>query len=281
MKSTQWQKLRGNLPYWIALLLVVLWSIVPIYIVIMSAFKVPRDIFGWPPTLIPMQVTLENFTRLIQERPDFTRALLNSTIITLLTIALTQVVCLPAAYAFSRFQNKLMRHSSTFIIAVRMFPPIIITIPLFPLLNQMNLTDKHLTLVVLYTAFQVTTTTWIMKAYIDSIPQEIEEAAFVDGASVWQIFTRILIPLARPVMVATSILVGTAVWNDFQFGFLFTSTEARTAPVLIGDMVGSLTGVAWGNVFAASMLQFLPALIFLWLIQNHLIHGMTSGSVKG
>jgi multiple sugar transport system permease protein len=162
-----------------------------------------------------------------------------------------------------------------------MFPPIIITIPLFPILNQLSLTDNHLTLVVLYTAFQVTITTWIMKAYIDSIPHEIEEAAFVDGATMWQVFTRILLPLSRPVLVATAIMAGTGVWNDFQFGFLFTSTQARTAPVLIGDMVGSLTGVAWGNVFAASVLQFLPALIFLWLIQNQLIRGMTSGSIKG
>ena len=281
MKSIQWHKFRSGLPYWIILLAIVFWSIVPIYIVIMSAFKVPRDIFGWPPTLFPPQITLENFTRLIQDRPDFMRALLNSAIITILTVVLTQVVCLPAAYAFSRFRSKLMQHSSAFIIGVRMFPPIIITIPLFPILSQLNLTDKHLTLVILYTAFQVTITTWIMKAYIDSVPYEIEEAAFVDGATVWQVFTRILIPLARPVIVATSILAGTGVWNDFQFGFLFTSTQARTAPVLIGDMVGSLTGVAWGNVFAASVLQFVPALIFLWVIQNQLIRGMTSGSVKG
>jgi len=120
-----------------------------------------------------------------------------------------------------------------------------------------------------------------MKGFIDGIPREIEEAAVVDGANLSQIFRLILIPLTRPVLVASAILTGTYAWNEFQFAFLFTSTSARTAPVIIGEMTGSLTGVQWGDVFAGSVVQFIPALIFLWLIQNHLIRGMTSGALKG
>ena len=274
-------KLFTNLPYWAILMLIVLWSVVPIYIVIMSAFKVPRDIFAFPPTLVPPTMTFENFTRLFQAWPEFTHALLNSAIVALSAVLLTLIICLPAAYAFSRFRGGLMQHSALFIIAVRMFPPLIISVPLFPILSELRLADSQITLVLLYTTFQATMITWIMKGYIDGIPREIEEAAYVDGATMFQVFRLIVVPLARPVLVAAAILTGTYAWNEFQFGFLFTSNAARTAPVVIGEMVGSLTGVQWGNVFAGSVVQFLPALFFLWLIQNHLIRGMTSGSVKG
>lgn len=281
MTSSRRHKFFAGLPYWALLMLVVVWSIVPIYIVIMSAFKIPRDIFGFPPTLVPLQPTLDNFSRLLNDWPEFMRALLNSGIVSLATVVLTLVICLPAAYAFSRFQVGVLRRSALFIIAVRMFPPLIISVPLFPVLSELDLADSHITLVLLYTTFQVTMITWIMKGFIDGIPREIEEAAVVDGANLWQIFRLILIPLTRPVLVAAAIMTGTYAWNEFQFGFLFTSTNARTAPVIIGEMTGSLTGVQWGNVFAGSVVQFIPALIFLWLIQNHLIRGMTSGSLKG
>lgn len=274
-------KFRSNLPYWVLLMIIIFWSAVPIYIVFMSAFKVPRDIFGFPPTLFPPAPTFENFTRLFTGWPEFTRALLNSGIITVGSVVLTLVICLPAAYAFSRYRVGILRRSALFIIAVRMFPPLIISVPLFPVLSELNLADSHITLVLLYTTFQVTMITWIMKGFIDGIPREIEEAAIVDGATLWQIFRLILIPLTRPVLVASAIMTGTYAWNEFQFAFLFTSTSARTAPVIIGEMTGSLTGVQWGDVFAGSVVQFIPALIFLWLIQNHLIRGMTSGSLKG
>lgn len=120
-----------------------------------------------------------------------------------------------------------------------------------------------------------------MKAFIDSIPMEIEEAAYVDGATMIQVFTRIVFPLSRPILVGAAILVGSYAWNEFQFAFLFTSTNARTTPVLITEMQGALTGVQWGNVFAASVVQFLPALVFLWIIQNQLVRGMVSGATKG
>lgn len=281
MTASRRHKFFSALPYWLLLMLIVFWSVVPIYIVIQSAFKIPRDIFGFPPTLFPSQPTLENFSRLLNDWPVFTRALLNSAIVALATVVLTLVICLPAAYAFSRFRAGVLRQSALFIIAVRMFPPLIISVPLFPVLSELNLADSHITLVLLYTTFQVTMITWIMKGFIDGIPREIEEAAVVDGANLWQIFRLIMIPLTRPVLVASAILTGTYAWNEFQFGFLFTSTAARTAPVVIGEMTGSLTGVQWGNVFAGSVVQFIPALIFLWLIQNHLIRGMTSGSLKG
>lgn len=281
MSKTLKQRILSALPYWILLAIVVLWSVIPIYVVISSSIKIPREIFGYPPTFIPASPTLSNFQRLFEDWPQFTRALRNSGLIAVWTMILTISICLPAAYAFSRYKFPLLRRSAIMLIAVRMFPPLIISVPLFPLLNQLKLADRHITLIVLYITFQLTIITWSMKGFIDGIPREIEEAAFVDGATLSQVFGRIILPLTRPVIVGAAILVGSYAWNEFQFAFLFTSTTARTTPVLIAEMVGTLTGVQWGNVFAASVVQFLTALIFLWLIQRQLIRGLTSGSTKG
>jgi multiple sugar transport system permease protein len=281
MSQKPLQKFLSNLPHWLLLGIVVLWSIVPIYFVISSSFKIPREIFGYPPTYFPVEATLNNFVRLFRDWPEFMRALRNSGIVTVGTILLTITVCFPAAYTFSRYKSPLFRRSSILLIAVRMFPPLIISVPLFPILNQLRLADSHITLVLLYTTFEATIITLIMKSFIDGIPLEIEEAAYVDGATMFHVFTRIILPLSRPVLVGAAILVGSYAWNEFQFGFLFTSTNARTTPVLIAEMLGSLTGVQWGNVFAASVVQFIPALLFLWIIQNQLVRGMVSGATKG
>ena len=275
------QRILSNTPYWFLLAIVVLWSVAPIYFAISSSFKIPKEIFGYPPTYFPEEATLSNFKRLFEDVPEFTRALRNSGIVTVFSMILTITVCTPAAYAFSRYKSPIFRRSAILLIAIRMFPPLVISVPLFPLLNELNLSDSHITLVLLYTTFQATIITLIMKSFIDGIPIEIEEAAYVDGATMYQVFIRIILPLSRPVIVATAIMVGSYAWNEFQFGFLFTSTNARTAPVLIAEMVGSLTGVQWGNVFAASVVQLLPALLFLWIIQNQLIRDMTSGATKG
>jgi len=281
MSKPRIKRFVSNLPYWILLALVVIWSVVPIYFVISSSFKIPREIFGYPPTFIPIETTLSNYSRLFEDHPEFLRALRNSGIVAAGSMLLTITFCLPTAYVFSRYKSSLFRRGAIMMIAVRMFPPIIISIPLFPILNQLKLADSHITLITLYTTFQVTIITLILKSYLDGIPIEIEESAYIDGATMFQMFTRIILPLSRPILVGTAILVGSYAWNEFQFAFLFTSTRAQTTPVVIGNMVGALTGVQWGTVFAASVVQFVPVLLFLWLIQNQLVRGMTSGAVKG
>lgn len=266
---------------WVLLILVVLWSIGPIYIVLSSALKLPKDIFSYPPSFWPHAPTLENFVTLFHDWPTFPHALGNSAVVALGTVVVTVTMSLLAAFAFSRFRSRTLRRGAVGMIAVRMFPPIIISIPLFPMLNAIGLADTRITLIMLYSTFQVTMITWIMKGFIDSIPMELEEAALVDGASGLGVFVRVILPLCAPVIVAAAILSGSYAWNEFQFGFLFTATRAETTPVLIHQMLGSLTGVQWGNVFAGSVVQFVPALLFLWSVQRYLIRGMTAGAVKG
>jgi len=275
------KKIFQSLFYYFLLICVVIWSIIPIYFVVSSSFKIPRDIFGYPPSIIPVETTLSNYVNLFIDSPEFMPAIRNSGIVALSSMLLTIVICLPAAYVFSRYKQSLFRQIAILLIAIRMFPPLVISVPLFPILNQLKLSDNQIILIILYTTFEVSIITLILKSFIDSIPFEVEEAAYIDGARMDQVFFYMILPLSKPVLVGISILVGTYAWNEFQFAFLFTSVNAKTTPVLIGEMVGALTGIQWGILFAASVVQFIPALLFLWIIQNQLIHGMAVGAIKG
>ena len=267
---------------WILMLLAVVWSIFPIYYIVISAFKMPRNIFAYPPKIFPSEFTTVNFLELFKNWSSFPTALVNSLIVTLAAVLLTVAVSLLAGFAYSRFSGKLVKNSAIFLLVIRMFPPIIISIPLYPVLNSMNKTvDPRAVLVLLYSAFEVAIMTWIFKTAFDRIPRELEEAALVDGCTQFQSFVRILIPLVAPTAVAVSILVGIYSWNEYTFAFLFTSSGSQTTPVLIAEMMGGLTGPSWGQVFAASVLQMIPMIFFLLIIQRFIVSGLMGGSLKG
>ena len=120
-----------------------------------------------------------------------------------------------------------------------------------------------------------------MKAFIDQVPKSLEEMAFVDGANLWQTLTRITLPLSVQGIIASAVFVFIFSWNEFLFAFIFTTTEAKTTPLIISEMLGAVIGVDWGPVFAAATLQLLPIVIFVILVQKFLIAGLSAGAVKG
>lgn len=267
---------------WVALLMVVIWSSGPIFLTVLSSFKMPRDIFSYVPRLL-FRPVLYNYRDLITAWPSFWAALRNSAIVSLGSALLVVMLSAPAAYSYSRLKARGLSLTALFLIAVRMFPPIVITIPLYPLFRRLNLTDTPLVLIIVYATFMVSLSVWIMKSFMDSVPIELEEAAWIDGCSRIQGFLRIMFPLIAPGIIATIIFVLLFAWNDFMFAFLFTSTKAKTAPVLITEMLGAVGegGIDWGTVFAAATIQLVPILIFMWMIQKYLLRGMTIGAVKG
>lgn len=264
----------------LALALVIFWSGFPIFLVISSSFKYTREIFEFPPQLI-FKPTLDNYVLLYQQWPEFFEKLWNSVIITLGATALAIAVSTMAGYVYSRHRNRFLTYSAFFMIVVRMVPPIVITIPLFPALNILRLSDTHILLIVLYATFFVSLSTWIMKAFIDQIPREMEEAAFVDGANLYQTLTRVTLPLAVPGIIASAVFVFIFSWNEFLFAFIFAANRAKTAPIIISEMQNAVTGVEWGPLFAAATLQVVPILIFVLVMQRFLIAGITTGSTKG
>lgn len=265
---------------YLLLALILLWSGAPIFLVILSSFKDARFIFEFPPKIF-FKPTVENYTYLAETWPEFFSSLWNSALVTIGSALLTVVVSFFGGYAYSRFHSRKLTMSAFFLLVIRMFPPIIITIPLYPIIRALNLFDKHITLVLFYSAFYVSLGTWLMKSFMDQIPKELEEAAYMDGATMPQILGKIIFPLALHGIMATATFVIIYAWKEYLFAMLFTTTRAKTAPLIIAEMLGSVTGVQWGSLFAAATIQLIPILLYIYFAQNVLIEGATVGSVKG
>ena len=260
--------------------LVLLWSGLPILLVALASLKPSRDVFEFPPRFLFVP-TFENYVALFQKWPAFFPALLNSLIIATGSTLFTVAVCTLGGYAYARFRSRLLATSAFFMIFIRMLPPIIITLPLFPVVNTLRLNDTHIVLIVLYSVFYVSLGTWVMKAFIDPIPTELDEAARIDGATVLQILRHVIVPLAAHGIVAVSVFVFIFAWNEFIFAFIFASTRAKTGPLILSEILSGLEVVDWGVLFAAATLQVVPILIFTLAVQRFVVAGLTAGSVKG
>jgi multiple sugar transport system permease protein len=264
---------------WGCLIFVVMWSFGPILFVIVSSFKFPRDIFTVTPRLF-FTPTIYNYRQLIAGWPDFWSSLLNSTLVTFGTCVLMAVLSCPAAYALSRMRGKAISITGLFLIIIRMFPPIVVSIPLYPVFTFIRLVDTPWSLILIFTAFEVSVTVWILKAFLDGIPKELEEAAWIDGCSKLRAFLYIVAPLLAPGIVSAGVITALYAWNEFMFSLVFTSIRAKTAPVVISEMLSAVTGVEWGPVFAAATLQLMPALLVIWAGQRYLVKGITLGGVR-
>jgi multiple sugar transport system permease protein len=263
-----------------AVILVLLWSIGPIALIVVAAFTPERDIFavgaspGWRPTI-------ENFVALWTRWGDFFTGLLNSLIVTAGATILAVLASTFAGFGYSRWRSRFLSSSIFAMIALRLLPPIVTTLPLFPIVNALGLSDTYAVLIILYAAFFVSLGTMVMRTFIDQIPRELDEAAMMDGATYRQVLSKVILPLSAQGMVAVAIFVIVYAWNEFLFAFIFTTKRAKTAPLVMSEMIGSLEGVEWGVLFAATTIQLLPVLVFVVLCQRHLIEGLTAGATKG
>jgi len=255
------------------------WSAIPILLVVLSSFKEASQIFEVPPALV-FRPTLDNYRALWNERPEFFRALRSSLIVTMGTTLLTIVASTLAGYVYARYRNRLLSGTAFGMLAARMLPPIIITVPLFPILNALRMNDTHILLVLLYAAFYVSLGTWIMRSFVAQLPIELEEAAAVDGAGPLAILVRVVFPLVVPGVIAVAIFVVVFAWNEYVFAMIFTTRNAKTAPVVIAEMLGTVEGVQWGVIFAAATVQLVPVLALVIALQRYLVAGLTAGAVK-
>jgi multiple sugar transport system permease protein len=259
---------------------ILIWSLFPIAFIVMSAVKPGQDIFAVPPKFI-FTPTLQHYGQLWSEWGTFFDGLFNSTIITIGATILAITTSTSAGYVYSRYSSRFLNASVLFLIIVRLIPPIVVTLPLFPIINAMGLNDTHIVLIVLYATFFVSLGTVLMRTFIDQIPRELDEAAQIDGATRLVTLRKIIVPLAAPGILAVAVFVVVFAWNEFLFAFIFTATNAKTAPLVISEMIGSIDGVDWGVLFAASTIQLIPVLLFVVLMNRYLVAGLTAGATKG
>ncbi len=259
---------------------ILLWSLAPIGLILAASFKPERDIFAYPPRFA-FTPTLEHYAALWARWPDFFTALGNSLIVTALATIAAVLASLCSGYAYSRFRGGWLEASAFGLIVVRLIPPIVCTLPLFPAANALGLQDTHAWLALLYATFFVSLGTFVMRAFIDQIPRELDEAAAVDGAGRFRTLFFIIAPVAAQGMLAVAVFVIVYAWNEFLFAFIFTSTRAKTAPLVLAEIVGNFDGVEWGVLFAAASVQLAPVLIFVVVMQKYLVAGLSAGATKG
>jgi multiple sugar transport system permease protein len=210
---------------------------------------------------------------------DYVRRLENSLIIAVTSTVLSVGLGLLAAYAFSRFQVPGEGDLLFFILSTRMLPPVVVTIPIFLMYRELNLYDTYTGMIILYTAFNLSFSVWLLKGFIDEIPKEYEEAALVDGYTRLQAFVRIVIPEAMTGIAATTVFCFIFAWNEYAFALMLTSERARTAPPHIPSMIGSGL-VEWAAIAAGSLFFLIPVVIVTFTLRKYLLRGVTFGAIR-
>ena len=218
----------------------------------------------------------------VGEDPQFSQypnRFANSLIVAIVSTVLAVSMGTITAYGFSRFRIKGEQDLLFFILSTRMLPPIVVAVPMFLMYRTFDLNDTHLGLIILYTAFNLSFSVWLMKGFIDEIPKEYEEAALVDGYTRMQAFWKIVLPEAATGIAATAVFCFITAWNEYAFALIMTNRRAQTAPPFIPSQMGS--GLPeWTVIAAGTVLFLLPVAIFTFLLRNHLLRGMSFGAIR-
>lgn len=215
-------------------------SLLPITWIMLTSIKNEQQIFSIPPEIF-VTPDFSIYETLLGIGPNSAIPFIwNSFFIATITTVLTVVISSLAAYAFSRYRFKWANHLLILMLATRLLPPVTAVVPLYLMFRYLNLLDTKFVLIIMYTAIEIPFATWLMKAFFDGIPKELEESAAIDGCNALQIIYKITIPLASPGIAATSIFVFILAWNEFMFAFMFTSVNVRTIPVRLAETIGEM-----------------------------------------
>lgn len=279
---------RGVLLRRAALALLVLgilaFTVFPFLWALISSFKPSEELFATPVRFWPERPTLEHYRRVLADG-DFLQAILNSVFVALSVTALSIGVGALAAFALGRFRFRGRSAVLHAVLAMTLFPQIAVLGALFQLVNALGLYNQLPALTLTYLIFTLPFTVWVLTGFLEAVPVEVEEAAYVDGATPLQVFTKIMLPLSVPGMVTTGLLSFIAAWNELLFAISFTQTpDKRTVTYAIlafSATTSSAYEIPWGQMMAASVLVTAPLLALALAFQRRILSGLTAGAVKG
>jgi multiple sugar transport system permease protein len=270
------RRLADRALLWLAVLVLVSPAVSVFLWMLSLAFKNDVDNLAYPPVFIPNPPTLANFTTVFASGPFF-QYLVNSLIVSGSATLLALLVGVPAGWGIARLNARKLLMT---ILIARMTPAISFLIPLFTLFQLLGLTGTLTAVVITHLVITVPITVYIVAGYFETLPRELDEAAYVDGCSPWQRFRYIALPLARPGITVAAILSFIFSWNNFIFGAVLAGRETRTLPVAIYNVL-TFEQIAWGPLAAAALLVTLPVLLLTLFIQKEIVGGLTAGGVKG
>ncbi|MBM3518701.1 MAG: carbohydrate ABC transporter permease [Alphaproteobacteria bacterium] len=262
--------------YAIAVLLTLV-VVFPTYWLCLMAFKSAEEMFAVPPVYFPSEPTFESFRVLF--RGEDAATIGNSLIIATVTTLFCLVLGTMCAYSMARFRTG-GHDLAVWIMSQRMLPPIAIVFPMFLAFALLDLVDSFPALILVYIAFNLPFTIWMMRGYIEDIPIELEESALVDGCTRWQVLYKVILPMARAGLFATGVFTFIFTWNEFAFALVLTSKSVVTFPVQVVSFFG-MQATFWNKVGSMSILGSLPVMFAVVFLQRFLVRGISMGALKG
>jgi arabinogalactan oligomer / maltooligosaccharide transport system permease protein len=281
-------KKSGKLKITLTHMFLIFFTLLTLYPVMLVVRKslTKGDTFSRSLNPIPKNPTLANYKDVVSKKDSagrmlFFRQLLNSLVVALITTILGLFFASTAAYAFSRFRFQGRGMGMTMFLVVQMFPATLIMIPLYVILDKLGLLNSIAGLVLVYSTTAIPFCVWMLKGYFDTIPKELEEAAWIDGATRFGMFWRVVLPLSKPALAVTALFSFMTAWNEYILAETFLNEEtAYTLPVMLQHYIGSHS-TSWGHFAAGSVIVSVPVMILFYILQKHLVSGLTAGGVKG
>ncbi|GAA2642207.1 carbohydrate ABC transporter permease [Nonomuraea recticatena] len=273
-------QVRSRLAAWIAVVVIGLFGMLPVYWLVATAFTPDDKAFSFPPSLFPTEITFDHFANLARNEQLF-GYLVNSVIVSVVTAVLSVVVSAYMAYAFSKFRYRGRRSLMHLVLASQMFPQALLLVTLYAVFSASGLLGSYAALILSFTTFTLPLCVWMLKGIFDTVPSSLMEAAAIDGASRLRTLHQIALPLAAPGLVAAGLFAFVRAWNDFVFALTLTDPDRQTLPPgLVHTYLGEFQ-TAWPDLMAASFVVSLPVIAAFMFLQRYLVGGLTAGAVKG
>ena len=260
-------------------LLLAVFVLLPFFWMFSVSLKPPTEPFAIPARLWPDNPTLENYITAF--RPEFRTYFLNSIIVSGASVIITVTLGLLAAYSFTRGQLLIITALMSLVVLAQMFPHSAIIIPIYKMMRAADLLNTYTSLIIAYVSVTLPVAIWMLRGFLMKLPVSLEEAAAIDGAGPLRVFWDVVVPLARPGVIATAVYVLIVTWQEFLFALSFTSTqEMRTLPVGLNDFIGQY-GIRYGELMASSVMVSVPVIAVFFFLQRYFVAGLTAGAVKG
>ena len=254
------------------------WCLFPVYWLVATSLKHDREVLSRRPSVFFFEYQFENYARVLAD-PATLSYFWNSTIVAVGSTFLALAIGVPSAYVIARYKFRGASDFAFWILTTRMAPPVAVLIPFFVMYVTLGLNGTHLGLILAHVAVNLSIVVWLLRGFFEDLPFEMEEAAFMDGATYFQAFRHVALPLALPGIGAVGILSFLFSWNEFLFALVLADEAVRTVPVGIYGFVG-FQSIAWGKLSASAVIMIVPVVLFIVVFQRSLIRGLTIGAVK-
>lgn len=279
MMTEKKQKILADVATYLILIIAAVLVLFPVLWMVSTAFKDSIEVLDVPSKWIPKRISFEAFGRLWKEYP-FGTYVKNTTLISLVSVVISVFFSCLAGYGATRFRFPGRKQLLSFILITQMFPSVMLLVPYYSVIKTLHLTNTYLGIILVYTSFTTPFCTWMMLGFFKALPLELDEAARIDGCSVFKTFRKVILPLTLPGIASTSIYAFITSWNEYMFAFtLNNATEMKTLSVGIAELNG-YQQVVWNDMMAASIIASIPLIILFTFLQKYFVNGLSAGAVK-